>query len=110
MLNQLLHILPIGRVESDTDGRASTNFVVGETNWLCKGADNLARQDGRALGFVEFSLNYRKLVPTETRHRIGLANHHPQNFRNRLEQFVANRMAQGIVDLFEAVEIEEVDS
>ena len=75
---------------------------------LGQGVDDLLRQHDGAAGLVELGLDHRELVTTQARHRIGLAHDVDEVRGDRLEQRVAGRMPQGVVDLLEAVEVQEM--
>jgi hypothetical protein len=49
---------------------------------------------------------HRELVAAQPRHQIGLAREGEEHLRQLLQQFVAGRMAAGVVDDLEAVEVD----
>src|SRR3546814_2545313 len=51
--------------------------------------------------------DHRKLVATQSGHGIGTAHYRLQALGNRLQQLIANAMATRIVDVLEAVQIDE---
>ena len=53
-------------------------------------------------------LDHDEFVAAEPSHHIFDANHRTQTFGNRLEQGIAAVVPKGVVDLLEAVEIEEM--
>ena len=61
-----------------------------------------------SIGIVERKLDDGELVAAEPRHEVGVAQAGAEPLRHGLEQFVADRMAERIVDALEVVEIEAV--
>jgi hypothetical protein len=51
--------------------------------------------------------NHDKLVAADARYRIRAAHHTLQPSGDLLQEFVSSAVAQGIIDVFEAIEIED---
>ena len=60
-------------------------------------------------GCATARLHDRELVPTHARDRIGLAHYELQPFGDHLQKLVARGMTEGVVDMLEAIEVEEMN-
>jgi hypothetical protein len=70
-------------------------------------AIDYARGKGRrSNGLLGRNLDNGKLIASEAGYDIALPDAAAKAVRNRLQQFISDRMTQGIVDSFEPVEIE----
>ncbi|MNE82829.1 hypothetical protein D3C80_1795890 [compost metagenome] len=49
---------------------------------------------------------HHEFIAANARHRVGVPHAAPEPVGHRLQQHVADRVAVGVVDLFEAVEID----
>ena len=90
--------------EAGADGDRMAQNVVG----LGDRREHALGQAFALLGAHGARLDDGELVAAETREEIGLANAGAQALRDRLQQGIADRMAVGIVDLFELVEVDPV--
>ena len=109
VLQQFLGLGPVGGIDRDADGRAGAHLVIADTIGLGQCIDDFLGQDHGALGRVELGLDHRELVAAEPGHGVGLAHHPLEVLGDGLEQLVADRVPEGIVDLLEAVEVHEVN-
>ena len=88
-------------------------LVVVKTSWpLRLNGDsklglNAARHVGRVAGVRNAVEQNRELVAAQPRHHVGFANAMLQTTRHRNQQLIADRMAQTVVDVLEAIEVEE---
>ena len=76
-------------------------------------ADRVEHARGERLALLEGKdrrLQNDELVAAEARDHVGVANGALQPLGDRLQQHVAAGMPQGVVDLLELVEVDEVDS
>lgn len=71
-----------------------------------QGIRDLAGRHGRA-GAVVAGQQDRELVAAQPRDRVPLPEPSPQPLRDLLQQQVAGVVAEGVIDLFEAVEVEQ---
>ena len=58
-------------------------------------------------GFVEVGGDHDELVATQARHRVGEPHHAEQALRDVFQHLVAGLVAQAVVDVLEAVEVQE---
>ena len=77
--------------------------LVGQSDHL----DDAVREQPRSVRLVDAGQQYRELVAAQPRHRVAVADAGLQPFGYLLQQVVAHRMAQRVVDLLEVVEVEE---
>ena len=71
--------------------------------------DGLAQplsQHGGVVGMLKLGLHNGKLIAAEPRNQVGVAKTAAQPLRNHLQQLVAARMTERVIDAFEVVEIE----
>ena len=66
----------------------------------------LRGKDAGIGGVVKFGRQHGKLVATEARDGIGLANVRAQSIGHRFQHPIANGMAERIVDILEMIEVE----
>ena len=69
--------------------------------------DDAPGQAGGLLVRTDILLEHHEFVAAEARHEILRAQHGAQPVGYRAQQLVAARMAQGVVDLLELVEVDE---
>ena len=78
-------------------------------NGAGQGLEHAATELLGTAGSLETDLDDRELVAADPRDGVGLANAGAEPLGALLEQQVADRMAQGVVDVLEAIEIEAQD-
>jgi hypothetical protein len=71
--------------------------------------DQPARQIRRLSRFFYRRLHYGKFITAEPRHHIALAQARGEPSSHRLEQEIADRMAERVVDMLEVVEVDAQD-
>ena len=98
-------------VGKDGDAEAAGNQHLGavDDEGLGQALQHLARQQLRVMGVVKVGQDDREFVAAEPGHRIRFPHAGGQAPGGLLEQFVTGVVAQGVVDLFEAVQVEEQD-
>ena len=74
---------------------------------LVDGGQDARRHDGGSLGAAQPLLDQRELVATQPGPCIRGARHCGEPARNLAQERVADRVAQGVVDLLEVVEIKQ---
>ncbi len=93
--------------EGEADRRAHVQLVGAEGDRLLKRlAEPVAERDGVVVG-VEVGAQHGELVAAEARDQVVLPDPSLQSPRDRLQQLVAERVPEGVVDELEAVEVEE---
>ena len=69
-----------------------------------------AKGEGRGVGrLCNARLHDSELIPTHARDRIGIPRYELQPFGDHLQKLVAGGMTEGVVDILEAIEVEEVN-
>jgi hypothetical protein len=69
--------------------------------------ENSFRTDGGVFGSVHFGKQHDEFIAALAAHRVGTAHAFHQPPGDRPEKLVARRMPQGIIDMLEAVQIQE---
>ena len=96
------------RVQADADARADDHLLpVGNAEGLLHPLRELAGDAGGRVGRLEVLDHDQKLVPAQARERVLVAQAAAQAGRDRLDQLVARGVPQAVVDVLEAVEIDE---
>ncbi|WP_234287173.1 MULTISPECIES: hypothetical protein [Halomonadaceae] len=94
----------LGR-EGDTNAAADVHGLVVELVGLSDLADQAL---GKRVEFLVLAYDQDdKLVAAEARQRVAVAQFALQALRHQAQQFVALLMAQGVVDMFELVQVDE---
>ena len=70
---------------------------------------DLLRDLGGVFDVLDVRNEQREFVAAESRHRVPFAHASANAFGERFEQMIADRVAEGVVDVFEPIEIEEKD-
>ena len=104
---QMIGISLVFRVESDADATADNDLVTLKVEGLGKGVNNPLRQASCAIRLTELALNDREFVAAQPRQGITCANETLEPSGHLPEKLVAEFMSEGIVDIFEVVEIEQ---
>ena len=95
--------------KADADAHPDAGAVAVEVIRRADDLDDPARQHGGILRLLGFRDDDREFVAAETRDRVDLAHASPQPVGHRAQERVAHRVAEGVVDFLEAVEVEAQD-
>ena len=97
-----------GIEHGDADARAKENLVSADDVAGLDGRDDrLGERRGRRPN-INRRVNNRELVPAEPRAKVARPGDHVrQAGRDGLQEFVADRVSEGVVDILEAIEIDE---
>ena len=106
---ELLHVGTVGWVNGDTDTRTRNHLLARMQPWCADGLNDAGSHFGRILVLCDVRLQNCKLVAAETCDRIGFAHERTQTVGDLYEVLVADLVAEPVVDVFEAVEIDEVE-
>ena len=107
MLEELIHVVAIARVEGDADARRDGQLLTVNIKGADQAGDQLAGNHGGILCVVELGQEDDELVAPQSRQDIFLPQACAQASGCGRQQAVADRMAQGVVDLLEIVQVEE---
>src|SRR5439155_20564926 len=94
------------RRDRDADGNIHDDLVPVEMERLHDRLANTTRERRRIGRLLDRRHDDGELVATQPRDRVGLTRAAAQAVRHHLEELVADRMAQSIVDALESVEVE----
>ncbi len=99
-------IEPIVGRERDPDAHADRHLVAGELIGNADGFDETRGECGRFGRQEGAGLQDRELIAAEARDEVAVANAVPEPARDGFEEQVPDRMAEQIVHLLEAIEVE----
>lgn len=94
------------RIDRNADAGRDAKIVALELNGLGQRQADLRRQDARAGTVAQIHLQYGEFVATGARDEVGPAYAAPESLGNSLEQEIAKRMAERIIDVLETVEVD----
>ena len=101
-----IEIHAIGRINGNTDRNSQVDFVALDIILLRRDIQNPFSQIGSAIGIGTRKDQY-EFIATEPGNGILVPDGILQSFSELFEQFVANAVSKGIVDVLEIVQIEE---
>ena len=90
----------------DADAGADHDMMAGNLEWRVEQFDQPLGECGRIDRSVDRSLDDGEFIAAEPRHGIGLARTLPAAAADGLQQRIADRMAERVVDRLELIEIE----
>ena len=96
----------VARVEGDADAGRGVNFESGDLNRCSQRLDDFEPDLLSLLGQVRLAEDHHKFIAADARHRVDASYHAHQPAGDVLQQFIAGAVTQGIIDDFEAVQIE----
>ena len=96
----------VERDQRDADAGGDQHLVAVQIERRGEGLEHAAAEPLRAIGLLETDLDDRELVAADAGHGIGFAHAGLQALGAALDQQVAGGMAQEVVDVLEAVEID----
>ena len=100
--------LPRARTEHDADARAKDDLAPGDRNRSSELVEQSLREaDSLVLG--DLLEQERELVSAKSRHRVARADNAVESPRDLLQQLIAGVVAETVVYLLEAVEIDQQD-
>ena len=94
--------------QRDADAGADDEFVAVHFVGLAHDLDQRGGERARFVGIAERKLHDGEFVAAETRDHVAVAQAFAEPLRHGLQQLVADRMAERVVDAFEMIEIEAV--
>jgi len=95
-------------VEHDADARAKDDFAPGDRDRSGEAVEqSLGEPDGLVLGYV--LEQERELVSAESGHGVACAHNVVESTCDLLQQLIARVVAEAVVYLLEAVEIDQQD-
>ena len=108
MLEQTFGAGRVVRIETDADARGHVQFgTVGERERHFHHAHDLLGDAHHVVALHDVAQDHREFVARVTRNRIRRAHAGAQAFGHRHQHLIADGMAERIVDVLEAVEIDE---
>src|SRR5439155_3598531 len=106
-LEQLLGVLAVTREDGDADARLQLQHEPVNLERLLQRTSNSLRDKQGARAVVRAQKNERELVAAEARHSVGGARNAPKAFGEMLEHRIPRLMTERVVDLLEAIEVEQ---
>ena len=97
------------RCQTDPDACRNIHFVVVDDDRLCHGPEDFVRNMFGISNLLDIHQDDRKFVTAESTDGVDHTYGVFQSLANLFQQFIANRMAQRIIDNFEAVQIQIED-
>ena len=107
LADQAVEVVALGRIEHDADARADVDLVLVDAQRLDQGILDLACDGLGLLGPGQALDDDRELVAAGPRDRVGVAQVRGEALRDALQHLVAGGVAERVVDLLEAVKVEE---
>lgn len=105
--DQSVDVVAVGRIQADADAGGDGQLMVRQCERFGEPSQYLLRNHGDIAEIRHILKDYRKLVAGQPRRGVALSDAAGQAFGHLLQQLVADHVAEGVVDLLEAVEIEE---
>ena len=102
---QVIRIVAIGRRHGNADRRADGYHVALDHIWLADDLDEALREDSQLLRRLHFRHQHSELVAAEARCRIPRAQDAFDARGDILQQAVADRMAERVIDQLEVIEV-----
>ena len=109
VLEQRVRILPVLREQGDADAGRGLDLLAVDVEWFGHRRQDLVGQGDNLGGLADLRLHERELVATEPGQRVAGADRCGDPLGDGAQQLVADWVAQGVVDVLEAVEIEQQD-
>ena len=107
VLQQHVDVVPVLRVEGDADARVDVNRQLVDDEVVIERGANLLGRIGGSARVPEAGKQDAELVSAEARDRVAVTQRRAQALADVLEQVVALLVAEGVVDLLEAVEVDQ---
>jgi hypothetical protein len=99
--------LAINRVNGDTNARPDVNRVSIKAKGLAERSGDFLRGHRRTIGAIQVGQDNGKFIAAQPSRRFRLAHAGAQSLSRLLEQPIAGGMAQGVIDIFEVIEVDQ---
>src|ERR1700692_3076310 len=106
ILHELVRHRAVARGDCDADARSHHDLAAVELIWRAHHVDQTRCKRGHVRYLIECDLQDRKLVSAQPGDDVGLAGATPNAPGHRLQQFVADRMPERVIDALEMVKVE----
>ena len=107
VLQELFRIVGVVGIHRDADRRRHVDVVLLDLERLRDRVEQLLRDAAEHRRIVEILDDHHELVAAQAREQIGLAQRAGQRRGHPLQELVADAMAERVVDVLEAVEVDE---
>ena len=107
VLHQGLFVVPLRRIRADADARRHAAFLPLNRHRLDERGEDLARYGGDLFRLGHFLDQHHELVPAQARHHVARAHRLGEPRPHFLQQLVAGVVAERVVDVLEAVQVDE---
>jgi len=105
ILDQGLCILTVIRKGADANTHCDIEVVPGNAMWRREHREHLFGGDGCVFYLIEFRKHDHKFVSTQATDRVRDADTRQQPLRHQLEQGVSHGVPEGVIDVFESIEV-----
>ena len=109
MLEQRVRIRPVLWEQGDADAGGGMDLLALEVEWPGYRRQDLVGQGDHFGGLADLRLHEGEFVAAQPGQRVGGADRGGDPLRDSAQQLVADGVAQGVVDVPEAIEIEQQD-
>jgi hypothetical protein len=106
VLDEQVGIGAVARRQRDADAGGDVDALAGDVVGFADRIDDAGSQRLGLTGVVHVGLDDGEFVAAQARHQVGLAHATEQPSAHLLQQRIADRVAQRVVDALEAIEIE----
>ena len=107
VLQELLGIVRIVGIDADADRGRHVDVVLLDLERLGDGVEQLPRDPSQHRGLVEVLDDDHELVAAEPGQEVGVAQRGGERRAHALQELVADPVAERVVDVLEAVEVDE---
>ena len=109
LFQQLVGVLAVGGRGGHADAGADHHLMALQVEGRGHGLDDASRQTRGPGHVLQAGLDHGELVAAQAGHGVAFAHAAAQPLGGHAQQGVAQRVAQGVVDGLEAVQVDEVD-
>jgi hypothetical protein len=95
-------------IDGDADAGRYVDVVAIDTERLGEAGDQFFRQNGSVVGFVDIDLQHGEFIASKAGENVRVPQQGLKPLRDHLQQRIADRMSQGVVDILEVVQVEIV--
>src|SRR3984893_2958387 len=96
----------IGSEDGNTDADAASDLVAADDVWLVQAGEEPPRHEAGLVRVLDAGLHDGEFVAAEAGDGVAVAHGTAQSLGHQLEECVADRMSQRIVDVLEVIEVE----
>ena len=95
--------------QCNSDACTNDNFMSVKIEGSAGGSHDPRSQNSAVTWLIDIKLQYSELVTTKAGHNITTTNAMLETVRDKFQEIISGLMAQGVIHIFEAVEIQAKD-